>query len=126
MAVVIKVRGNFKNTERFLKGTKEINFKNILDTYGQQGVRALAEATPIDSGLTASSWGYVIKGNKGSISIIWTNSNTVRGIPIAILLQYGHGTRNGGFVQGKDYINPALQPIFDKITEEAWREVTSR
>jgi hypothetical protein len=122
--VVIKHRGNFNNTERFLKGASKINFRAILDPYGQQGVRALASATPIDSGKTASSWGYDIIINKGSVSLVWTNSNVVSGVPIAILLQYGHGTRNGGFVQGRDYINSALQPIFDRISEEAWREVS--
>jgi hypothetical protein len=122
--VVIKHRGNFNNTERLLKGAAKINLRAILDPYGRQGVAALASATPIDSGKTASSWGYEIIINKGSVSLVWTNSNVVSGIPIAILLQYGHGTRNGGFVQGRDYINPALCPIFDKISEEAWREVS--
>ncbi|GHV49668.1 hypothetical protein FACS189499_10690 [Clostridia bacterium] len=118
--VVIKHRGNFNNTERFLKGAAKVNFRAILDPYGQQGVRALASATPIDSGKTASSWGYEIVVNKGSVSLVWTNSNVVNGVPIAILLQYGHGTRNGGFVQGRDYINSTLLPIFDRISEEAW------
>ncbi len=123
MAVVIKHRGSFNNTRKFLTKVRTINFRNILDSYGQKGVIALASATPFDTGLTAKSWGYEIKINKGSFSIIWTNSNVVDGVPIAIILQYGHGTRNGGFVQGRDYINPALQPIFDKISEDLWREV---
>lgn len=122
--VVFKHRGDFNNLEKFLKSAKETDIRRVLDTYGQQGVRALAEHTPVDSGLTASSWGYEIITNKGSVSLVWTNSNVVNGVPIAILLQYGHGTRNGGFVQGRDYINPALQPVFDKISEEAWREVS--
>ncbi|GHU56597.1 hypothetical protein FACS1894132_14150 [Clostridia bacterium] len=121
--VVIKHRGNFNNTERFLKGAVNMNLKRILDAYGQQGVRALAGATPIDSGKTASSWSYEIIINKGSISLAFTNSNVVDGVPIAILLQYGHATRNGGFVQGRDYINPAIQPIFDNISKNAWKEV---
>ena len=122
--VTFKQKGNFNNLEKFLKGAQKVDIRAILESYGQQGVRALADATPIDSGETASSWGYEIKINKGSISLIWTNSNIVNGIPIAILLQYGHGTRNGGYVQGRDYINPALQPIFDKLAEEVWREVS--
>lgn len=122
--VVIKHKGNFKNLEKFLNGAKNIDFKKILAPYGEQGVRALASSTPKKSGLTASSWGWDIKINKGSVSLFWTNSNVVDGVPISVILQYGHATRNGGFVQGRDYINPALQPIFDKISEEAWREVT--
>lgn len=124
--VVIKHRGNFNNTERFLNDAKKINFKSLLAPYGEQGVRALASATPTDSGLTASSWGYEIEINKGSVSLIWTNSNIVNGVPIAILIQYGHATRSGGFVQGRDYINPALRPLFDKISEEIRREVINR
>lgn len=126
MAVVIKHRGSFNNTRKFLTSVGKINFRNILDSYGQKGVIALASATPSDTGLTAKSWGYEIKINKGSFSLIWTNSNVVDGVPIAIILQYGHGTRNGGFVQGRDYINPALQPIFDKISEDLWQEVTKQ
>lgn len=124
--VVFKHRGNFDNLEKFLKRAQNIDFRKILAPYGEQGVRALANATPRDSGLTASSWGYEIITNKGSVSLVWTSSNVNNGIPIAIILQYGHGTRNGGFVQGVDYINPALRTIFDKISEEAWREVTNK
>lgn len=123
--VVIKHRGNFNNTERFLKKAQQLDLRAKLDSYGKEGVRALAASTPIDSGLTASSWGYEIQINKGSISLSWTNSNVVNGVPIAIILQYGHGTRNGGYVQGRDYINPAIQPIFNKISEEIWREVNA-
>ena len=124
--VVFRHRGNFNNTEKFLRGAQEIDWQRILAPYGEQGVSALASATPCDTGLTASSWGYEVKVNRGSISLIWTNSNVNQGVPIAIILQYGYGTRNGGFVQGRDYINPALQPIFDRISEDAWREVTSK
>ena len=95
-----------------------------LDKYGKEGVAALASATPVDTGLTASSWSYEIKQKNGSISISFKNSNIQNGVPIAIILQYGHGTRNGGWVQGRDYINPAIQPIFDRIANDAWREVT--
>jgi hypothetical protein len=124
--VAIKHRGSFKNTERFLNSAGKINFKALLAPYGQQGADALAAATPVDSGLTASSWGYEIKVNKSSVSLIWTNSNVVNGVPVAIVLQYGHGTANGGYVQGRDYINPALQSVFDKISEEAWKEVSAK
>jgi hypothetical protein len=122
--VVIKHKGSFINTERFLKGAGKINLRAILDSYGQRGVLALASATPVDTGTTSRSWGYTIKSGKGFASISWTNSNVVKGVPIAILLQYGHSTRGGAYVQGRDYINPAIQPIFDRISEEAWQEVT--
>ena len=95
-----------------------------LDKNGREGVAALASATPVDSGLTASSWYYEIVNRIGSAKITFYNSNIQNGVPIAIILQYGHGTRNGGWVQGRDYINPAIQPIFDKIANEAWKEVT--
>jgi hypothetical protein len=95
-----------------------------LDRYGQEGVAALASATPVDSGLTARSWYYEIKRDRNSATISFLNSNIQNGVPIAVILQYGHGTRNGGWVQGRDYINPAIQPIFDKIANSAWKEVT--
>ena len=95
-----------------------------LDKYGREGVAALASATPIESGKTASSWYYEIKNSNGSATISFYNSNVNKGVPIAIILQYGHGTGTGGWVQGRDYINPAIQPVFDRIAEEAWREVT--
>jgi hypothetical protein len=96
----------------------------ILDRYGKEGVAALASATPSDSGLTARSWYYKITEAKGSIELSFHNSNIQNGVPIAVILQYGHGTGTGGWVQGRDYINPAIQPIFDKIANDAWREVT--
>lgn len=98
----------------------------MFEKYGKQGVAALASATPVDSGKTANSWSYKIENNRGSISISFFNSNIQNGVPIAIIIQYGHGTRNGGWVQGRDYINPAIQPIFDQMTKEIWREVTKR
>ena len=97
---------------------------SILDKYGREGVAALASATPIDSGETANSWFYEISHDNGSATIAFCNSHINQGVPIAIILQYGHGTGTGGWVEGRDYINPAIQPIFDKIVEEAWREVT--
>ncbi len=117
-------RGNFKNTERFLQAAQKIDYRRILEAYGRKGVSALAAATPAESGVTADSWGYKISVSKGSYVISFTNSNVVQGFSVVIGLQYGHATRNGGYVQGRDFINPALQPIFDKIAEEAWQEVT--
>lgn len=117
-------KGDFSKTDRFLKYAIKSEYTKILEKYGNDGVKALAQATPIDSGQTANSWNYTIKRYKGGASITWTNSNVVDGVPIAILLQYGHGTGNGGYVEGRDYINPALKPIFDKIANDAWKEVT--
>lgn len=122
--IKFKHKGNFKNAEKFFAQATKTKYAKILEKYGQEGVNALALATPLESGETANSWDYEVKSFGNSISIIFTNSNIVGGIPLAILLQYGHGTRNGGYVQGRDYINPAIQPIFDKIANEAWREVT--
>lgn len=120
----VKQRGNFNNTEKFLKKSFGHDYISVLAKYGQQGVSALSAATPIDSALTATSWSYNIIQNEGTISIIWENSNVQKGVNIAIILQYGHGTRNGGYVSGRDYINPALKPIFDKMADAAWKEVT--
>lgn len=121
----IKVRGNWDNTEKFLKRNKDLkDIRQILEQFGREGVAALSAATPVDTGLTASSWSYEIVQNEQSISLVFNNSNlTKTNIPIAILLQYGHGNGNGGYVQGRDYINPAIQPIFDKLAEQAWKEV---
>ena len=124
MKIVVEHKGSFNRTERFLKRASKIDYKAILEKYAQEGVAALAAATPVDSGVTANSWDYEIRVSRGRYSITWTNSNVVNGVQIAVILQYGHGTRNGGWVQGRDYINPALQPIFDKIANELWREVT--
>lgn len=122
--IIIKQKGNFNKTEKFLKKSFGRNYLNVLEKYGQEGVAALSAATPVDSGLTASSWSYEIIQNKGDISVIWKNSNVNDGVNIALILQYGHGTRGGGYVSGLDYINPALKPIFDKMAEAAWKEVT--
>ena len=122
--IVIKHKGNFDKTEKFLKGASKINYKRVLEKYGKEGVQALSAATPVDSGLTANSWEYQINITKDKYSITWINTNVVNGVPIAIILQYGHATKNGGFIQGQDYINPAIQPIFDKIADELWKEVT--
>ena len=123
--ITVKHKGDFVKTTRYFERVKGVAANlNDLDKYGKAGVAALASATPVESGLTANSWYYKIVRTKGSVSISFYNSNIQNGVPIAIILQYGHGTRNGGWVQGRDYINPAIQPIFDEITESAWKEVT--
>lgn len=121
----ITQKGDFRRTEAFLKKAKKADFYKHLEKYAQIGVEALREATPIDSGVTANSWSYEIDIDGGSASITWINSNTNRGENIAILLQYGHGTGTGGYVHGRDYINPAMQPVFDQIAEDVWKEVTA-
>lgn len=121
--ITFKHRGNFKNTEKFFKKMQKREYMAIFDKYGNEGVLALSAATPVDSGETAKSWSYKIRQTKSGIKLTWTNSNVVDGIPIAIIIQYGHGTRNGGYVQGLDYINPAMRPIFEKLTNELWKEV---
>ena len=123
--IVFKHKGNFNKTYRLLNGVKKLDYKKILDSYAQEGVRALSQATPIDTGYTRDSWDYEIEATKNAYVISWTNSNVVDGVPVAIVLQYGHATRNGGFVEGIDYINPALKPLFDKIADAAWWEVTN-
>ena len=125
MGISIRQRGNFDKTEKFLKKSFGRDYLAVLEKYGQQGVAALSSATPVKTGMTAASWSYKIIQNEGSLSIVWENSNVNKGVNIALILQYGHGTRNGGYVNGRDYINPALQPIFDKMADAAWKEVTS-
>lgn len=122
--ITFRQKGDFSKLTRFLERAKEAVKLGDLDKYGRDGVAALSSATPIDTGKTAGSWYYEIENKNGSASINFYNSNIQNGVPIAIILQYGHGTRNGGWVQGRDYINPAIQPIFDKIANDAWREVT--
>lgn len=118
-------KGDFSKTTNFLKRAKKLNLNDVLNKYGAKGVAALSSATPVDSGLTAGSWYYEIENKNGSSSISFYNSNVQNGVLIAIILQYGHGTGTGGWVQGRDYINPAIQPIFDEIVNNAWREVTN-
>ena len=117
-------KGDFSKTISFMKNAKRANYLKALDNYGRKGVAALASATPVDSGNTANSWYYKIEKRKGSATISFHNSNIQNGVPIAIILQYGHGTNNGGWVEGRDYINPSIQPVFDTLANEAWREVT--
>lgn len=123
--IQVKQKGDFGNTTRYLqrakKGARVLN----LAKFGVEGVNALKAATPVDTGLTANSWYYKIEEDtKGIYKISFCNSNVNKGVNIAIILQYGHGTRNGGWIEGRDYINPAIQPIFDKIVDSAWKEVT--
>jgi hypothetical protein len=115
--------GDFDNTERFLTGAQRLQYHKLLSTYGAEGVRALASATPVDTGLTSRSWSYSTTVSNRKCGITWFNSNIQNGSKIAILIQYGHATRQGGWVQGRDYINPALRPIFDRLADELWREV---
>lgn len=124
--VVIKHKGNFKNTEKLLKGYSTSRLLSVLDRFGAEGVRALASATPVDSGVSAGSWSYRSYISGGSFFISWENSEkTSQGTPIVILLQYGHGTRTGGYVQGRDFINPAIRPVMDKIADAIWKEITA-
>lgn len=122
--IVFKHKGDFSKVTRYLERAKKgVNIRS-LEKYAEAGVAALASSTPIETGLTANSWYYEIKNNNGIVAISFCNSNIQNGVPIAIILQYGHGTRNGGWVEGRDYINPAIQPIFDEITKNAWKEVS--
>lgn len=124
--IQFRQKGDFSKTIKFMKGSRDaIRYFNV-DKYGREGVAALSSATPVDTGLTSESWYYEVERSKNRIRLSFHNSNVQKGIPIAIILQYGHGTRNGGWVEGRDYINPAIQPIFDKLSQDAWREVTRR
>lgn len=122
--ITFRQKGDFSKLTRFLEKARNAVRIGILDKYGREGVAALASATPVESGKTASSWYYEIEHKNGSATINFLNSNINDGVPIAIILQYGHGTGTGGWVEGRDYINPAIQPVFDKLANEAWREVT--
>ena len=118
-----KVKGDFKKTERFLRRTQKLDFDSLLVQYAEQGVEALRSATPVVTGKTAASWNYEIVKKSKQISIFWSNSNVNEGVPIAVILEYGHGTGWGGYVQGRHFISPAIQPVFDSITEALWKEV---
>lgn len=123
--ITIKQKGDFKKFDRYLERLLNVIKRGELDKYGRMGVDALMAATPVDSGKTARSWYYEVKHTNGGASIVFRNSNVNDGVPIAIILQLGHGTGTGGYVAGRDYINPAIQPIFDQIANDAWKEVTS-
>ena len=121
--ITFRQSGNFEKLTKFFNNARKAGKVDILDKYGDEGVSALASATPVDTGKTASSWSYKIVREKDHISIQFLNSNINDGVPIAVILQYGHATRNGRWVEGRDYINPAIQPIFDRIANDAWKEV---
>ena len=121
--ITVRSKGDFSKLNGFLEKAKEAVKLGNLDKYGKAGVKALESATPMDSGLTANSWYYTIERNDNTISINFHNSNIQNGIPIAIILQYGHGTGTGGWVEGRDYINPAIQPIFDNLVKDAWEVI---
>lgn len=123
--ISLESKGSFKNAEAFLNYMKKDDIFAALDRYGKEGVAALSAATPVDSGLAASSWYYEVTKARGSYSIEWLNSDVENGFPVAIRLQYGYGTGTGGYVQGRDYINPALRPVFDRIANDVWKAVTS-
>lgn len=124
MNITFKVKGSWSKTETWLKKSQNLRVDSILARYGQAGVDALANATPKLSGRTAASWDYNIEKTSSGYSLTWHNMNIVNGAPIAILIQYGHGTGTGGYVRGIDYINPALKPIFEKIASDIWKEVS--
>lgn len=121
--ITVFAKGSFRKTNSFLERAAEQVKLGTLNKYGREGVKALQEATPTDSGLTRDSWTYEITQGKGYASLSWHNTNIVNGVNIALLLQYGHATRSGTWVEGRDYINPALKPIFDKLAKEAWEEL---
>ena len=121
--ITINHYGDFKKLTIFLEKMKRMFDVSMLDKYGREGVAALSAATPVDSGKTASSWTYEIKDIKDGVALTFDNTNIQNGVSIAIILQYGHGTRNGGWVEGRDYINPAIQPVFDELANKAWKEV---
>lgn len=122
--ITLKQSGSFSKTDAFLKRLSSGRYLSNLDKYAKEGLDTLIAATPVDSGLTADSWYYQITESKDSIRIEYCNSNIQDGVPIAIILQYGHGTRNGGWVEGQDYINPAIKPVFEKIADKIWKEAT--
>lgn len=122
--ISFRQKGDFSKATRYLERAKNAVRLGVLDKYGREGVAALASATPVDSGETANSWYYEISHQNGSVTISYLNSHVNQGVPIAIILQYGHGTGTGGWVEGRDYINPAIRPVFDNAAKAAWEEVT--
>lgn len=126
MIIEVTHKGNFKNTENFLQKAKNFVIDAVLAKYGQEGVNALSAATPVDTGKTAASWQYEIDKTPNQVAIRWYNTNVNKGVNIAVILQYGHGTGTGGWVEGRDYINPAMRPIFDKLANDAWESLISK
>lgn len=120
----IKHSGDFSKTTKFLNKILKRDYLKVLQKYAEQGVLALKNATPVDTGKTSESWGYEISQSNGKYIITWTNDNIAEYVPVAIIIQYGHATKNGGYVEGIDFINPAMKPIFDKMANDAWKEVT--
>lgn len=125
MQISVVSKGDLKKTERYLNNLAKLNLQRILSSAGEMGVKALSAATPRDSGIAANSWSYKISGGRSGVTITWINTDVENGFPVAIMLQYGYGTGTGGYVQGQDYINPAMRPIFDQIAERVWKAVTS-
>lgn len=123
--ISFRTSGSFKNMESFLGKASKMDVRHILESYGQEGVNALASATPVESGVAASSWRYEVRQTRGGWSIVWLNSDTENGFPVVIMLQYGHGTQGGGYVQGRDFINPAIRPVFDRISSDLGKVVSS-
>lgn len=123
MSVSVKSTGHFKDTLDFLDKHSKKDYQRIFRQYGELGVKALSSATPIDSGKTASSWEYRIKETQGTTTLEWHNTNVNDGVVVAVLIQYGHATQGGGYVQGYDFINPAIKPVMDKLAEDLWKEV---
>lgn len=121
----LESKGSFDKTEAWLRGLARLDALNVLERFGREGVNALRAATPVESGETANSWTYEVKKDATSYSIIWSNTHIEKGAPIAILLQHGHGTGTGGYVQGRDYINPVMRPIFDRMADAGWKVVIS-
>lgn len=122
----ITSKGDFNKTMKFLKDIKSSEYTKILDKYGKMGVSRLSAATPVDSGNTANSWNYRIEKGRSGAKVVWYNTNVNKGVSIAMILQYGHGTRTGGYVSGRDYINPAMRPVFDEMANAAWKEVVGK
>ena len=121
--ITVTSKGSFDKTEKFLKTMQRGDVFSLLEVFAQRGTDALASATPVDTGLTASSWSHRVIRRRGRFTIVWSNSNVIDGTPVAILIQYGHGTGTGGYVEGRDFINSTIQPLFDQIAEEVWKQV---
>jgi len=125
MGISFEVGGSYKQLEAYLQNASKIDIVSVMHSCGQEGVQALSSHTPIETGLTAASWGYNVKVNKGRYTLTWTNTDVENGFPVAIMLQYGYGTGTGGYVAGRDYINPVIKPIFDRLAATVWKAVTS-
>lgn len=125
MPISFSSKGDFKSTEAYLRRVQKFDVRKVLEAGGAKGVKALASATPVESGIAANSWTYRVSGGRGQARITWLNTDVENGFPVAIMLQYGYGTGTGGYVQGRDYINPAMAPIFDQIAQDVLKAVTS-